>query len=173
MTKTTESEVLRLFLSGSNIGTICRQLSVTQETAFSIISSNPATGDLLRSYIDISKEKGYHPFFSSPKMGRDKLPEHKKRKIRQVRISDDEMTALGNPSSTTIRRDLFRLRQIERLLDRLDSAGIDVIPSDWLAEDYPPDDPFWFTAVHKRQYDRLVTLSESERSIRKLTEDNS
>ncbi|MEK4627337.1 hypothetical protein MKZ17_03725 [Solibacillus sp. FSL R7-0682] len=169
MTKTKESEVLRLFLGGSNIGTICRQLSVTQETAFDIIFANPVTGDLLRSYIDISKERGYHPFFSSPKLGRDKLPEHKKRKIRQVRISDEEMEALGNPSSSEIRRNLIRLRKIEQLLNRLDDAGIDVIPSEWIAEEYPSDEAFWIP-FHKSQYWRLLKLSEHERLIRKLTD---
>lgn len=157
-------EVLRRYFIGSNIGAIMRDLKLEEGEVLDVLLENPTTAHEVAQHLRDHLDGKFVSFMYKAKLGRDKLPEHKKRKIRQVRISDDEMSQLGNPNSTEIRRRLFRLKKIEELVQRLDAAGITVIPNEWMERDYPSSDPFW-RPIHNDAFYRLQSLAEYERAI--------
>lgn len=170
MTKNKDTEILRMFIAGSRLDTIMRRLKVSEEVVMEVIITTPATRAEAREIVDAMRAGTYHPFLYKEKLGRTELPESKKRKIRQVRISDEEMEFLGNPNSTQLRSKLIRLREIELLCEQLDAAGIDLVPSEWINEEFPVNDPFWNHVCHRTLFNRLTSLAGNERLIQQLTE---
>lgn len=170
MTKNKETEILRMFIAGSRLDTIMRRLKVSEEDVMEVIITTPATRAEARKIVDAMRDGTYHPFLYKEKLGRTELPESKKRKIRQIRISDEEMEFLGNPNSTQLRSKLVRLREIELLCEQLDAADIDLVPSEWINDEYPADDPFWNHMCHRTLFDRLRTLAGSERTVKHVIE---
>lgn len=92
--------------------------------------------------------------------GRPRKSESDKRKLRQVRISDDEMEHLGNPSTTDMRNNLIKFKQIEEFCNLLDEKGITWIPDDWLAESFHPH---WDKEVYSSNFSRLITVVNDEK----------
>lgn len=170
MAKNKETEILRMFIAGSRLDTIMRRLKVSEEDIMEVIITTPATRADGREIVDAMRDGTYHPFLYKEKLGRAELPESKKRKIRQVRISDEEMEFLGNPNSTQLRNRLISIRKIELLLERFEGAGVDLVPSDWINEQYPVDDPFWHHFCHRTLFDRLCTLAGNEETINHVIE---
>lgn len=165
-----KAEVVKKFLEGTSLQYIVIKTKLTREQILDILAENSITRELLKEYIEEKKAGKFVNFFYEQEIGRPKLPENQKRKLRQIRISDDEMKQLGNPSSTQIRNNLFRLRKIEELCNRLDELGIELIPKEWLHAEYNPDDLFWQRGVYSSNYSRLCNLAENKRLMNELQE---
>lgn len=138
-----EAGVIKKFLDGASLTTIIRSTKLSQKEVIDILTKNRTTRDVLNDYISQHRAGKFVNFFYENEIGRPKLPENKKRKIRQVRISDEEMNLLNNPSTTEIRNRLFKLKDIEDFCKFLDESGIQLIPDEWLEKHYNKNDPFW------------------------------
>lgn len=142
------SEIVRLYLNGSSIASISRMLNLKNTEVVDTLWANPATADVLREDIRKAKEGEFTNTFYDSKPGRDKLPEHKKRKLRQIRISDEEMELMGNPSSTEIRFRALEYSRIFEIIKFLDAQGKIDIPDEWFSINL--NDPFWANALNSQ-----------------------
>lgn len=167
-----EKEILRLFIAGSRLDTIMRRLKVSEEKVITVLIETPSTRDDAREIVNAMRDGTYHRFLYKEKLGRTPLPESKKRKLRQIRMSDEELEYLGNPNSTQMRALMKTAIEIKKLCDQLDAAGIDLVPSEYLNDDYPTDSPFWYQYVHRTLFDRLQTLAGNERCIQRFIDGN-
>ncbi|MFD1957142.1 hypothetical protein ACFSL6_23980 [Paenibacillus thailandensis] len=139
-----ETEIVRLFLMGYSLNKIKRDLNIEdQKIVLQILHQNNATSTLLAEQVEKLKTGSYSPFFASNSLGRSKLPEHRKRKIRQVRISDEELKRLGNPNSTKMRDMMFNFKKLEEFVRYLGEHGIELVPPTILHKTINPNDPFW------------------------------
>lgn len=154
-----------MFLNGSDLVQIAKKTKLEDKVVYSVLLHNDITGDNFREMAERYNNNEYVPFFYKAKQGREKLSDNKKKKLRQVRISDDEMEYLGNPSTTQIRNNLIKFKQIEEFCNLLDEKGITWIPDDWLSESYNKNDPFWNKAVYSSNFNRLNAVVEDRKFI--------
>src|SRR5699024_6571328 len=131
--------------------------------------TNPATAKVVKNEHKKVKEGKYSAAFYKSKPGRDKLPDDKRRKLRQIRISDDEMNKMGNPSSTEIRNRALNYSYIFDVIDLLDEKGLIEIPEEWF--DFDLSDPFWARSM-QTQADKLRYLLNNKRLINRVSEDD-
>lgn len=155
-----EKEIVRKYLNHSDLKSISRKVKLDTRSVLGVLFNNSATRDSIEKEYERYKSGEFSSFFHESKLGRPKLSEEKTRKIRQVRISDEEMEILGNPSSTQIRNRLFTLEKIVEFCKVLDQKGIKIIPDEWLSADYNKNDPFWNNAVYQSNFSRLTSVSE-------------
>jgi len=166
-----KAEVIKRFINGTTHKMLTRGLNITKEEAYKILWSNETTAEMLRKYIDDHKQGKYVSFLTDAlrDVGRPKLPENKKRKIRQIRISDDELEEMGNPNSTRMRALMLQMSKIIKLCEELDEKGIKLIPDEWLETDYKRDDPFWEWLIFSTNENRLTSLAGNEKCISAIT----
>jgi hypothetical protein len=128
-----------------------------------VLVENAVTKEILRGHLDKQDNGQFVNFlYKSTDLGRPKLPENQKRKIKQIRISDDEMSGLGNPSSTKMRSDLFAAKVIRDFCELLDQKGVNLIPEEWLEKEYPKTDS-WYSFVYKDNFSRLIAVANNEK----------
>lgn len=158
-----ETEVVRLCLNGSSLQTICKRLDIDAHDVRKILLANPVTNEFTRKELERLESRGFSNFYRESEYGRPKKAEEDKRKPKQFRISDNELAELGNPSTTEIRRRLFRLKQIEDLCDVLDEKGIKLLPDEWLEQEYNKSDPFWQNGIYSKNWSKLTAVATSKR----------
>lgn len=157
---TYEKEVVRLFLNGATLNGILRTVKqVSKADVLRILASNAATKDTLADYSDKLKSGKSVLFFDSSKPGRPNVSDRKKRKIRQIRISDEEMDLLGNPTTTQMRTLLLEAKRIRNFLNYIDELNVSLFPNDLLHSEYDPAEDFWKSA-YKSNYWVLKQLSD-------------
>ncbi len=158
-----QTEIIRRFLNGSTMNAIQRGLGVDQKTILRVLSENVATREVLKDYLEKHERGEFVMFFYSSKPGRSKLSPEKQRKIRQIRISDEEMERLGNPSTTRMREMLLKYRQIEDFLSYLDRNGVNLFPEEIFHSRLNPNDEFWKDHFYGRNHKVLEELARSPR----------
>ena len=92
-----EAEVIRLYLNRTPLKNISRKLKMKEDDVISVIMANPTTAKILKAEAQKARAGEYTFSFYESKLGRDSLPENRKRKLRQIRISDIELEEMGNP----------------------------------------------------------------------------
>lgn len=105
---------------------------------------------------DIEKRKRgeYVSFFYESDPGRPRKAETDKRKLRSIRISDNEFKKMGTTSTAEIRERAINWNQLMKLIDYMEKEGHLSIPDELL--DVDMNDPFWKnslrTASDKMKY---------------------
>jgi hypothetical protein len=165
MSLTTEQKanIIKKFLAGTTLETISRRMKITDKQVLTVLKENKTTHEMLLKYLSKYEAGEFVSFFyKSTDLGRPKLPENQKRKVKQIRLSDDEMTELAQPSSTDMRRDLFNAKAIREFCKLLDEKGIELIPEQWIEEEFPKTDP-WYSLIGKDNFSRLLLIARNEK----------
>ena len=163
MRKNTETEIVRLYLNGSTLDYMAKKFKMTTQEVGNILFDNPATAEVLREENAKYKNGEFVRSFTDSNPGRSKLSDKKKKKLRQVRISDEEMESMGNPSTTEIRKRAMKYDVIFEVIDLLEEKSLINIPNEWLEVDL--NDPFWGNSLNS-QSKRLKYLLNNHRLIK-------
>ncbi|WP_153979267.1 hypothetical protein [Paenibacillus xylanilyticus] len=153
--------VVRQFFAGKSLESIHKETGEEKKTILEILRDNPATSATLTKEWEAYRDRGYTPFFYSSKAGRPTLPEKRKRKVRQIRISDDEMEILGNPTTSRMRETLIYVSKLREFMRYLDSKGVVIIPEEILHDTLNPNDPFWQGQVYGSNFNVMKNVVES------------
>jgi hypothetical protein len=165
MSLTTEQKanIIKKFLDGTTLETISRRMKITDKQVVTVLKENKTTHEMLLKYLAKYEAGEYVNFFyRSMDLGRPKLPENQKRKVKQIRLSEDEMNELGNPSSTNMRRDLFAAKIIRDFCKILDEKGVELIPEEWIEKEYSKTDS-WYSLICGDNFSRLLTVSGNKK----------
>jgi hypothetical protein len=168
---TLEADIVRQFLVGTTLNRIVRDLDTDNKMVFTVLLQNPATKPVFEAEYEKFKRHEYSPFFYKAKLGRDKLPENRKRKLRQIRISDQELEEMGNPSSTSMRDMMLEYKKMMKFFKYLDEEGIKLIPDEILHEEYDPHDPFWVQFIYSGGNGKIINeIAEKPKYWEKVKE---
>ncbi|ERN54302.1 hypothetical protein [Alkalihalophilus marmarensis] len=163
-----EKEVVRLFLNGSGRVAIQRKLKLKDEerdVIHQILFSNPATRGEFEEMAHRYNNGNYVSFFADISNGRPKKDKADIRKIRQIRMSDNELEELDNPTSTQMRNDLLAYKKIKEFCEMMDGQGIYFIPDDWLGVSYDKSAAFWQQNLYSSNIERLKAVSSDEKCL--------